>query len=656
MHTTTTAQSLLDVADLCRMFEESESASLTARKDAERDRDYVDGKQLSADELAELDRRGQPPVIDNRIKTKIDYLVGLEKQQRVKPKAYPRTPRHEADADAATESLRYVAEQQDYEAKRSAVWRNMLVEGIGGFRVYAEPSRYAPPFEPMSTSALTQPEYDICLQRIGWDRLFFDPHSAETDFSDAAYVGVVTWMDFDDALIMYPDAKDILETTLAAAPSETYDDKPKFSHWADGKRKRVRICQIWVRRAEQWYFAEYTAGGILKAGPSPYVTDKGESDCELILQSAYLDRDNNRYGLVREMVTLQDEINKRRSKALHLLNTSQVVYETGAVADIEVFRKEALRPDGTMEVSPGALANRQIEFRTRDDLATAHFQLLEEAKNAIDVKGPNAIEMGDGAAGAIPPSGRAILASQQGGMIQVGDLFDNLRHLDKRVFRAIWARVRQFWTAEKWVRVTDDERNVRWLGLNLDPVAMAQLRMRAQAFPQEARASLAGVVGPLAELDCDIILDEAPDSLTPQIEQFQALVELKKYDAAGEIPFRAIVRAMPNLKDKQMFLTDMDEQAARNAQSAQAPQLDQGLRELQLRGAQAEVAETESKAALNFAKARDIERAHATPAMSSPFAGEVGARREHGQPTPCDGSANAAKVCGSGECSCSDCS
>jgi hypothetical protein len=35
MHTTTTTQPLLDIADLCGMFEESESASLTARKDAE---------------------------------------------------------------------------------------------------------------------------------------------------------------------------------------------------------------------------------------------------------------------------------------------------------------------------------------------------------------------------------------------------------------------------------------------------------------------------------------------------------------------------------------------------------------------------------------------------------------------------------------------
>jgi hypothetical protein len=268
--------------------------------------------------------------------------------------------------------------------------------------------------------------------------------------------------------------------------------------------------------------------------------------------------------------------------------------------------------------------------------------------------------MGDMMGAAIPASGRAILASQQGGMLQIGDLLDNLRHLDKRVFRCVWARVRQFWTAEKWVRVTDDERNMKWLGLNLAPYAMAQLQMHAQAFQQEAQAALAGATGPLAELDCDIIIDEAPDSLTPQIEQFQALVDLKKYDRAGEIPFRAIVRAMPNLKDKQIFLKDMEEQAAQSTQSAQGPppsQQSQQLQQLQLRGAAAEVAETESKAALNFAKAREIERARAERLESSSRAFERSARSalplapEHTTKTGSD----ASSCGGSGECTCSHC-
>lgn len=572
----------LSVGDLVSMFEESEDATYSARKESERDRDYVDNKQLTAEETATLRKRGQPPVIDNRIKTKIDYLVGLEKQKGVLPKAMPRTPVHDDDADAATEALRYVAEEQDFASKRSAVWRNMLVEGAGGLAVtVAQAVDYG-----------GQPGVEIKIKKVAWDRMFYDPHSSELDYDDAGYKGIVTWMDYDDALAMYPDGKDILDTTLDSSPSDTYDDKPKFSLWADKKRKRVRICQIWIKRDNQWYFAEYTKGGILKAGPSPHQTDKGESDDELVFQSAYVDRDNNRYGLVREMITLQDEINKRRSKGLHLLNTSQVIYEDGAVDDINEFHRQSVRPDGKMKVAPNALAEKRVQFNTREDLAAAHFQLLQEAKNAIDLKGPNATEMGDKAQGASSASGRAIIASQQGGMIQIGDLMDGLRHLDRRVFRKIWYRVRQYWTAEKWIRVTDDEDNVKWLGINVDPM---QVQMLAQQNPQAAQ-KIAGAVGNLAELDCDIIIDDAPDSLTPQLEQFQALVELKKFDAGNEIPFRSIVAAMPNLKDKQNFLKAMDKaQEGRGQQQKIAEQL-------KLRGAVAEVSDTEAGAKLKEAQ------------------------------------------------------
>jgi hypothetical protein len=77
--TNPTTTNLLDVADLCRMFEESESASLMARKDAERDRDYVDGKQLSADERAELSRARTPRTgrNDQRATTACGSLLDL---------------------------------------------------------------------------------------------------------------------------------------------------------------------------------------------------------------------------------------------------------------------------------------------------------------------------------------------------------------------------------------------------------------------------------------------------------------------------------------------------------------------------------------------------------------------------------------------------
>lgn len=586
----------LTVADLVRMFEESEGASVNAREQSERDRDYLDNKQYTAAELKEFEKRGQPPTIDNRIKTKIDYLVGVEKQQRIQPKAMPRTPKHENDADGASQGIKYVTDEEDYDNKRSAVWRNMLVEGSGGFSVSVEPSKYSPrqsPQQMMNTTAMTPPqEFDIKVRKVAWDRMFADPHSSELDFSDAGYLGAVVWMDEVDAIDQYknnPDAADIIADTMGSVTaSQTYDDKPIYSVWADRKRKRVRIVQMWIRRAGEWFFAEYTKGGILKSGMSPHKTDKGESDCELIYQSAYVDRGNNRYGMVREMISLQDEINKRRSKSLHLLNVAQTIYEDGAVDDIQAFRRESVKPDGTMKVNPGALKDKRIEFNTRSDLAEGHFKLLEEAKNAIDLKGPNATEMGDKTGGSNAASGKAIIASQQGGMIQVGDLMDNLRHLDKRVFRAIWYRIRQYWTAEKWIRITDDERNIKWVGLNVDPQQVAMLQ---QANPEAAKR-IAGTVGNVAELDCDIIIDEAPDGLTPQLEQFQSLVELKKYDANNELPFKMIVQAMPNLRNKDALLAQMEQPNP----AAQAEQ------QIKLQGEQAQVAETQASAGLKDAQ------------------------------------------------------
>jgi hypothetical protein len=584
--------SLLTVTDLVRMFEEAEDASSEARKESERDRDYHDNKQLTSDELKELRKRRQPPYIDNRIKSKVDYLVGMEKQQRIDPRCLPRTPAHEEDADAMGQVLRYVSDEQNYDYKRSGVWRNLLIEGSGGVAVA------------IKTGYNGEPEIE--LRRIPWDRMFWDPASSEPDFSDAGYYGTVQWMDYRDAIALYPDGEEELNATLTTSTqSDTYDDKPKYTVWADRKRKRVRIVQIWIKQAEEWHFAEYTKGGILKSGPSPYQDEHGGTEPELFFQSAYVDRDNNRFGLVREMVLLQDAINKRNSKALHQLNTAQIVMTKGAVDDVEVARREAARPDGVILVNPvsGNGVQDSFQFNTRTDLAQAQFLLLQEAKNSIDLKGPNATAMGDKAGGSAAASGKAILASQQGGMVSLGDLLDNLRHLDIRVFRAIYNRVRQFYTAEKWVRVTDDDKNVKWAGINIDPM---QIQMMMQQNP-EAAQKIAGVVGNVSELDCDIIIDEVQQGPGLVYEEFEALVNLKQMDVKGELPFRAIIEAFPQPRVKQRILQKMDEASQQNPQA-------QAAEELQLRGAHAELQNLEADTMLKQAKAQEA----LTPDIQAP--------------------------------------
>ena len=166
-------------------------------------------------------------------------------------------------------------------------------------------------------------------------------------------------------------------------------------------------------------------------------------------------------------------------------------------------------------------------------------------------------------------SGRALLVQQQAGMAELGRLVDARRHWDLAVYRAVWHRIRQFWTAERWVRVTDTEGNLKFVGLNRPVRALEASAVEFEALaasipglPGEEQeqafgmlletAGLPGfqrVVGTennVAALDIDIILDQGPDTITVQQEQFDQLVKLPQ--AGVPVPADVIIEAssLPN--------------------------------------------------------------------------------------------------------------
>ena len=192
--------------------------------------------------------------------------------------------------------------------------------------------------------------------------------------------------------------------------------------------------------------------------------------------SLYIDRDNNRYGEVRTMIGPQDEINKRRSKALHLISQRQVRISPAVGLDAKAVRKELSRPDGVFVGDQG-----EVEILPTNDMAAANLQLLQEAKAEIDLQGPNAALGGKNER---EMSGRAILAQQQGGMTELATYLDSIRVLSMSVYRSIWCRIRQFWNEERWVRVTDNENNVRFVGVNR-PITMLQAMAEQMGVTKE---------------------------------------------------------------------------------------------------------------------------------------------------------------------------
>ncbi len=511
------------------------------RQDAELHRYYFDDKQWTAAEVGVLKARGQPVITDNKIKDKVEYMEGVERKTRTDPKAFPRTPVEEESADVATDSIRYVFDTNRFPITKSAVFQNLCIEGFGACEVIVEKD------DPKK----------VLIRKIRWDRIYRDPYSMEPDGSDARYLGIITWMDQSRALEKWPGKKSALEATSAQGTTrntgETTDDKPK---WVDAKRNRVQIFEEYEKKQGKIFRSVFCWGGFLEEeAECAYVDDNDKHEWPIIVASAYIDREGRRYGLVKRYISLQDEINKRRSKSLHLLNSAFLKAEKGAVDNIQHARKMVDMPDGYVEINGPEML---FEVERNLDLSAGHFQLLVQAEQALSVTGPNAALLGQ--SGAI--SGRAKQLDQQGGALQIGVLFDAVRDWQLRVAKATWNRIRQYWDEEMMIRVTDSEAGLKFVSLNkpltngdvqakkLKGMPPEQATPLLQQIAQDPAAQLPAMDdqnrpildNDVAELDVDIILDEAPDVVTLQAEEFQKLADLAG-SGQVQIPPDALIEA-----------------------------------------------------------------------------------------------------------------
>lgn len=603
--------------ELIDWFNAYEEATFTDRQNAERDRDYYDGKHWTDTEIAELRKRGQPVTTFNRIAPKVDFVLGSEVLTRTDPKAFPRTPNEEEGAEAATDAVRFVLDDNEWDGERSDCYGDFLIEGTTGCDVRVEPT-----FErvPTPEGLRRVQSFRIVVERVPWDRIFWDPHSRYLDFRDARYYGIVIWLDEEVARQRWPNAPreawDFNSDLGERHAGETTQDRPAFDVWSQnvsGKRRnRVKVVRMNYWDEGEWYTATFTRGAIVEPRQvSPYVDEDGVPVPGLILQSAKMDRDNRRYGTIRHLISPQDEVNKRRSKSLHLLNVRQTRAEQGAV-DVPRMKQELARPDGHVEVKPGM----EFDILPTGDMAQGHLVLLNEAKQEIDAIGANAALTGKDER---RQSGRALQARQQGGFVELEPIFDAMRRWQVRIFRAVWMRVRQFWSEPMMLRVTDDERNIRFVGLN-QPVTMAQvLQDRGVQLPPpemlspeliEQLSTVVAVSNDVAKLDVDIKIEHGPDLVTLQGEQFEQVANMVR--AGLPIPPEIIIRLSALRSDIKKQLLELlrtggltpEQQQQQQAQQQQQQQLQQASQQLTVEQQAADVQETQAKAAKASAEAQ----------------------------------------------------
>lgn len=501
---------------------------------------YYHNKQWTDEEIKQLKLRNQPVTTKNRIKRKVDFLVGVEQRLRRDPKAYPRHPGAEEAAPRATACLRFVQDDNKWPSLASECSSDALIRGAGVL---------------WSGVKVIKGRPEVRKHQVPSDRFFYDPRSTKPDFSDARYVGEHQWLDIDEAVELLPFAEEMIESLAACGKSgdmsllpQEFAKEHNWIDWVDSTKRRIRLVSIWYRHKGRWMF-DFIVGSVSLCPQemdclSPYWHEDddeqeaqqggGQRDHPYRAWSPYVDESGERYGVVRDMISIQDEINKRSSKSLHLLTMNQTIGEKGAVDDVAKMKIEKAKSDGHIERNPGM----ELEFVDNSREVQGNLELLQEAKAEIENLGPNPGLLGRGVE---QQSGRAILAQQNSGMTELSPVFERQREWKLSCYRKDWVLMRQFWSGERYVRITSDPQALEFLVVN-------------RVTMDEATGAIA-MENAVAEMDVDIILDEGPDTITMREELIEAISD------RPDIPTEFIIE-LSNLPEKDMLLRKMQEYKA----------------------------------------------------------------------------------------------
>lgn len=477
--------------------------SKTAEMDEQRvSRKYYHGVQWTAEEVRVLTDRKQPPITINRLGRKIDGIVGVVERLRQDPKASPRTPEHDQGADLATKTLRFAADKNRFADIGSDVAFDLAVEGIGGCE--------------FSLEASDDGSYDPKIERVLPQTFFYDPRSVKPDFSDARFMGVAKWMDFEAAAELLPERRDALRQAMVTYGREgdATGLRDWEKNWYDTRLDRVLIVHVAYKWRGEWMECLHTGHIKLVGGASPFRDEKGKTLCRFRMTSAQVDQDGDRYSFIRNLKGPQDEVNHRRSALLHTIHSNRVIAEKEAVEDVEEARRQLNRRDGWVEKERDAF----LEIIPPNVQMQGQAELLAEAKSEIENFG-GANPALAGGQGQENRSGRAIALMQQAAIAELGRYLVRFKAWKLDCYRMIWNAVRVGWTTERFVRISDDPEQVQFIAIN-QPVMNAY---GLPAMDEYGREILANAIG---ELDVDIILDEGPDTITLREEIQEQVKEM----------------------------------------------------------------------------------------------------------------------------------
>lgn len=555
--------------------EEARMAARDWRADSWRDCEMYDGEQWSPEDLYTAKENGIDPLTINRIFPAVNLIIGSQKANRQNIIAKARTSKDGQMAEIMTESIQFVLDQNQGQFHISNAFKDSVISGIGWVHVGLNP-------DPRKET--------IKLTQRDWKEVWWDPFASPwLDPEECRYMFFQRWMDLDALIGMFPEKERDIERAYDGLSShdvdylsvhgDQADDVEQYKrvlgsgNWVDPQRKRVRPVEMWYPLLKDCLFAKLPDGRVLEIPenapeqqqfelmtasveiikakvrkmhtmtllglevlqdmPSPH----GHDEYPYVPFIGYTDRFNFPYGVPRQIRGQNEEVNKRRSMALALLQKKRILFEEDAAKDPQTLHDEINAMDGSVELNEGGLA--KIKIIEGQALSQGQAELMWASESEIkQIAGTNDEAMGY-KSNAV--SGKALENKQRQSNTILAELFDNGRRSQFRIGRLTSSEIQDKWKGPKILRITDKITNAeRFVEIN-------------QPTPNEFGA--VEIKNDITQGMYDMVVSDAPQTDTTREQSLNLLIEWVKQAPPEVIPqLMSFALELSNLPNKEALL------------------------------------------------------------------------------------------------------
>ena len=319
---------------------------------------------------------------------------------------------------------------------------------------------------------------------------------------------------------------------------------------------------------------------------SPY------EDFTIVPYFAYFRR-GRPFGMVRNLISPQEQLNKIASQELHIVNTtanSGWMVESGSLVGMhpDDLEEHGAETGLVLEYNRGSTPPVKIQ---PNQIPTGLDRISQKAAaNIKSISGINDSMLGTDSA---EVSGVAIQAKQNRGVMMIQVPLDNLRKTRHYLAEKVLNLVQRFYTEERIVMVTDEN----------DPLQPREAMVINEVTPEGQ------IINDLTIGEYDVIIGTQPARDSFDEMQFAEALNLRNVGVA--IPDDAIIEYSHLTKKgelaKRIRMQTGVEMSPEQQEAAEAQaQIQMQQLMLEIAKLEAEVAKLQSEAAVNMAKAQDV--------------------------------------------------